>query len=344
MSRPGDDAPIFVVGNARSGTTLMRLMLSAHPRIYVCQELSFYQWASQCPAGLDGRTFLRHYFRTRSFKGARLDPSAVLADLPDPLARQNIGLALREIMRLKSAALGRVRYGDKSPENTAHLERIYADFPDARVVVMVRDPRTCVASMSRWHFASSSDLANCVTYAAARRRAWRFRDRARFVRLEDLQREPRRTMREVLDFVGEDWSEAVLDHAENRADQLDVPDRPWFGRAVTPLEQTAGQPLTLSPERIRLIETMTRQSMTVLGYKRLELERPPSGWRTLLRIASEVPATLRFWWAVIQVGRWLRDPAHWEPDDAHLATLVRRVNPSADQAVALRSEEIRSPG
>ena len=31
-------SPIFVVGTGRSGTTLLRFMLSAHPRIYITHE------------------------------------------------------------------------------------------------------------------------------------------------------------------------------------------------------------------------------------------------------------------------------------------------------------------
>ncbi len=332
MNHVTDDAPIFVVGNARSGTTIMRLMLSAHPRIYICHELTFYTWESLFPAGRNGSAFLAHYLRTKSFKRLRLDPAAVTASLPEQLARRDVGLALRQIMRLKAASLGRVRYGDKTPLNVGHLDRIYADFPNARVVVMARDPRTNVPSLSLRPFGSSSDLANCITYVGARRNAWPFRDRALIVRLEDLQREPRSVMGAVLDFVGEEWSEDVLDHVNNRVDPLDVPALDWYAHSLTPLERPTDDLSTLSPERVRLIESMTHKSMQELGYARLEMASPPSRARTALRIMSEVPEALRFWWTITRIVRRLRDPSRWGVDDARLNALVRRVNPKASHS------------
>ena len=329
MTSVADDAPIFVVGTARSGTTLMRLLLSAHPRIYICHELSFYEWASFHPKHLDGTSFLKDYFRTHNFKGLRLESAMVMENLPQRLEKPEVGLALRQIMRLKAHSVSRARYGDKSPDNIGHLRRIYADFPNARVVVMARDPRTNIPSMQRRHFASSSDLANCLTYVRARRRIWRFRDRVHIVRLEDLQRDPRKVMSEVLEFVGEEWSEDVLNHAQNRADPLDVPDEEWFARAVTPIERQAHQRPTIPSERVRLIETMTRDSMRELGYEKLDLPSGPSAARTALRILAEVPETLRFWFVVARLLRWLRDPAHWDPENPRLAVLIRGINPKA---------------
>lgn len=324
-----DGPPIFVTGNGRSGTTLMRLMLSAHPRIYICHELEFYQWASICRGDLDGMTFLSHYFRSSRFQLLRLDPEAVRANLPARLDRSDIGQALREIMRQKAASLGRARYGDKTPSNVRFLERIYADFPDAKVVVMFRDPRSNVPSLGHMPFGSRSDLANSLTYVMVRRTVWPFRDRALLVRLEDLQGDPRSVMRQVLDFVGEPWSENVLHHSTYRADRLDMQATPWFRRAAEPLERDGAPTSALSPERIRLIEVMTRQSMAELGYQRLKLDGAPSRLRTSMMILSQVPETLKFWWTVIRIVRRLRDPGRWELDDETLHALFRRLNPGA---------------
>ncbi|MFZ1798494.1 MAG: sulfotransferase, partial [Chitinophagaceae bacterium] len=38
------DEPIFVLGNPRSGTTLLRLMLNAHADICIPPECGFIQW------------------------------------------------------------------------------------------------------------------------------------------------------------------------------------------------------------------------------------------------------------------------------------------------------------
>src|SRR3546814_7662722 len=38
------DRPIFVIGNPRSGTSLLRLMLTNHPEICIAPECGFLQW------------------------------------------------------------------------------------------------------------------------------------------------------------------------------------------------------------------------------------------------------------------------------------------------------------
>ena len=44
-----DKSPIFVIGMGRSGTTLLRQMLSAHPRIHNTHEAFFYAYAQGTP-------------------------------------------------------------------------------------------------------------------------------------------------------------------------------------------------------------------------------------------------------------------------------------------------------
>src|SRR5262245_4780151 len=113
--------PIFIVGAGRSGTTLLRLMLSAHPRIYICHETSFYFWERFLPGSVSGDDFLRRFFWTFNFRWLAIDPRAVLARLPSHFPREQAGLAFEAIMRLKAASYSRVRYGDKTPAHSFAL-------------------------------------------------------------------------------------------------------------------------------------------------------------------------------------------------------------------------------
>jgi hypothetical protein len=44
MEEPGLDAPIFIVGAPRNGTTLLRNMLNRHPAITICRETVFFDY------------------------------------------------------------------------------------------------------------------------------------------------------------------------------------------------------------------------------------------------------------------------------------------------------------
>ncbi len=63
----------FVIGTGRSGTTLLRLMLSAHPRVYLTQEAHFFYEAFLRNA--TRRQYLEFYLKTPSFRWLGLDPA-----------------------------------------------------------------------------------------------------------------------------------------------------------------------------------------------------------------------------------------------------------------------------
>ncbi len=306
-----DKPPIFVVGNPRSGTTLMRVLLSAHPNIYITHEPWFYIWNSLCPDDVSGDQFLRYYFQTFSFRWLKIARSEVLKNLPPTLPRKDVHWAFREIMRLKAEALGRNRYGEKTPGETDYLKDIYEDFPDARVIVMVRDPRSTVDSTRKMVWGSKSDLANAIVYERTRRKIDKFRDRVLIVKLETLRLDPEGEMRRVLEFVGEEWDPAVLDHAANNPAPDDMPPVPWLRTASEPLVSTEMRLPNMAPERLRLIETVCRTSMSRYGYEPLELENAPGFLDTMGRIASEIPATARYAWLVARLFQKLRDPRKW---------------------------------
>src|SRR5436309_1877627 len=98
VSNP-DESPIFVVGTGRSGTTLLRQMLNAHPRIHVTHEAGFYSYTRHAPPALSASAWLERYFQTYSFAWLGLDPQVIRDELPPDLPRARIAEAYRAIMR-----------------------------------------------------------------------------------------------------------------------------------------------------------------------------------------------------------------------------------------------------
>jgi hypothetical protein len=320
-------APIFVIGTGRSGTTLLRFMLSAHPRIYISHEASFYVVEQLFPRRAPRRDFLDYYFRTPSFRWLRVDPARVVAGLPDPLPRERVPDAYAAVMREKAAQYGRVRYGDKTPSHAAHLGRIFRDFPGARVVHIVRDPRGTVQSLTRMPWASGSLAVNALFCEIERRQVARYRDRVLQIRLEDLLADPRATMGRVLDHVGEPWDDAVLDHARHLPDPNDMPPYPWLqsaaGDRVAPAAAFAG----LSPLEVRAIERTTRRIMVEFGYAPAELADEPSALAVWWERMRGIPALVRCLRSFARLARYGRDANNL--DSPRMKALWREVNPGA---------------
>ncbi len=331
-----DRSPIFLIGSGRSGTTLLRQILSAHPRIHLTHEAFFYTYEKSTPRQLTSTQWLERYFRTYSFRWLRVEREAVLSQLPQQLPRARVSEAFRAIMKAAAARHGKPRYGEKSPLNVNQLERIFADFPDARVINIMRDPRATIVSYTRVPWGSDCLAACSWTCRQQYKSLEPYFDRMHELTLEELLASPRSTLAAVLDFIGEPWDDAVLDHV-NHAPADDVPPLPWHLSALRrSLSPPSGKPplwrSVLSPEWIRIIESDNAPTMKRYGYSEAELDREPSAAARWAAIMKDVPAGFATAWRHARVlgaswKFWVRDGHVIEAEDAMNIQLQR--NPSA---------------
>jgi hypothetical protein len=188
------DRPIFIIGCARSGTTLVRLILDSHPNISAGAETKFLPELGEMVerARLDGK-----FDVTRPY---------VLELMRGFYGRLQADYMLRR---------GKRRWAEKTPGYTLHLPLIEELYPDAQYVHVIRDGRDVVAShRDRWGYraALGTALRKWRRYVTVARRFGRRLppDRYHEVRYEDLVADPEKAARELLAFLGEPWDPAVL--------------------------------------------------------------------------------------------------------------------------------------
>ncbi|MEQ1508671.1 MAG: sulfotransferase, partial [Myxococcota bacterium] len=293
-------SPIFVVGSSRSGTTLLRMMLCAHPRIHLTMESSFYLWAGLYTRWRDQDGFPPYYVRSFSYRWLQLDPGPILAELPRPFGFDDRKRMFAAVMRHQASRNGKVRFGDKTPSHSASLGAIFRDFPDARVIRMVRDPREVVSSLVKMPWASRSLITASIVTDSERRQVRKFKDRILEVKLSALIAEPKGTMEQVLAHVGEDWSDQVLDHANHRPPNDQLPPMPWFESAARPPTSTIARSKAVDPVEVRLIEALNRASMRDQGLAPASLPVEPSRFAVWWRWARDWPEFLRSTGAAIR--------------------------------------------
>lgn len=213
-------APIFVVGCQRSGTTLLRLILDAHPNISCGPETRFLADLAHVTGG-SWRRLSQYGF-------------------PKQYWHAHIAAMFDAIKRDYASRAGKSRWADKTPMYALTLPFIDRLFPTCQVVHVIRDGRDVVAShRARWgYLAALKAVRKWPRYVHTARAAGAAMtpDRYHEVRYEDLVNEPEKTLRELLAFLDEPWDQAVLSH--DRATH-DVPER--YRRLASSRRRTAGE-------------------------------------------------------------------------------------------------------
>jgi hypothetical protein len=212
------DRPIFIVGCPRSGTTLFRTMLHAHPRIAVPPETRFVMQAYLRRYNIGDltdpaqREYLARWIVEREesrFSVLRVDGDDVIRQIIE--GPPTLGSALGIVFRTYSAKNGKVRWGDKRPAYYSFIDELDNLFPDAQFVHMVRDGRACVASLKRTPWFDHEPIPCMATWMMAidcSRESGARLGRERFleVKYEDLVTAPESEIRRVCDFLEEEYA------------------------------------------------------------------------------------------------------------------------------------------
>lgn len=219
----GPPAP-FIVGVARSGTTLLRLMLDAHPEMAIPPETHFIpKVIKACDGAEDPHDAVFELLTThRRWPDYGLDANELRERLDriDPLSA---GDALRAFYDLYAEKQGKPRWGDKSPSYVRRMRRVASALPEAHFVHLVRDGRDVALSQVEVDF-GADQIADAARdwvdgIEKAQRQARRLRHYIE-VRYEDLVTEPESALRSVCEFVQLRWDPAMLAYHAGAAERM----------------------------------------------------------------------------------------------------------------------------
>ncbi len=258
---------VFVVGVARSGTSLLKALLDGHPELWVppaesmavdwCDApdpaaafLALPKYDALLPAGSDERALVEAMLRERVHPGS----GPVVA----------VRAFLEAMARVRPPQDSARRWVEKTPKHLRAVPTFLSALGrETRVVCVVRDPRAVLASQAkRWergrtpegmrHFARRWATGDVLTHDFLRRHP-----QFTAVRYEDLVAEPERVMRDVATHLDILWDDVLVQPTRGGV--------PWGGNSSF---GTEGAPAGISAVSLKRYEKELRPDV-VAGLCRL---------------------------------------------------------------------------
>lgn len=273
--------PIFIVGSARSGTTLLQYMLRSHPEISLPTSEShffipFYERRNEF-GDLNQLGNIQELLKDM-YKAHKLffdgDVHGINFD-SEKLAKEFYRMKINTVPDIISAvfqknayAEGKQRWGDKTPYYILHLETLLEMFPNAQVVHLIRDGRDCALSMleRKWdlwifnHYHAAYIWNRYVK--AGKAFGKKHPDHYFEIRYEDILDQPESSIKKLCQFLNIEFNSSVINFGKSD------------GSGKTPLLQKPLQKNNqakwknkLSKRQLATFEALASETLADCGYE-----------------------------------------------------------------------------
>jgi hypothetical protein len=268
-------APIFIGGLDNSGKTHLRLALSSHPDIVMTRRS--YMW-TRVYNRYGNLSQQENFERCLKALLSRKDVRALQPD-PERIRREfwqgepTYGRLFALLHEQYAERLGKSRWGEQEAGIEQYADEIFAAYPSARMIHMLRDPRNRYDEMLRTTpprvrlgrvGVNTSDWRQSARVAERNRQ--RYPENYLVLAYESLVSQPEDTLRKVCNFMGVDYVPAMLtlDGAISFGDGNGAGYSAELEIGVVEFRLDGSQ--ALSPREVAFMQTFARKEMTERGY------------------------------------------------------------------------------
>jgi hypothetical protein len=161
------------------------------------------------------------HWRWKEWEVDEGESRAAIEDLDEP----SLGDVIDAVFRIPMSEAGKRRWGDKTPGYATEIARIHRLFPEARFLHLIRDGRDVVSSLRKtgWHGEMSWTIAEYwATAVSTARREGRALPPGQYLEVsyERLVLDTDAALRDVCEFLGEDFEPGMLTFHGSAADRI----------------------------------------------------------------------------------------------------------------------------
>lgn len=283
----------FILGRPRTGSTLLRTLLDAHPQVCIPQEwpmlmalhrqfgkVSFWDKPQL-------QAFYRELFQKfripyweithwPQFDAAQMEQALLMCE-----GENSFETVFKVVYSQYHSAFAKsdIRlFGDKNPAYSMHAGQLARMFPDARFIHLTRDHRDQISSLLDVDF----EIPNVAVLAYRWRYLWKKINKAaagapdRFytLRYEDLVKRPAEELEKICHFLGIQFHEGTLEFHQHR-DKISKPLPPglldrYFSSLLHPVDRsrTGIYQQKLSAWQVRIANQVVGHAADEAGYGR----------------------------------------------------------------------------
>ena len=274
--------PLIIVSSGRSGTTLLRVMLTKNSKLSIPPESQFFHKAL--------RKFISYHYlgweelikivigeleSKRIFNYWDINLAPVYYEL------KNLEKSQRSLAKIiDSVYLQFLKeknpmaeiWGDKSPIHTYHLNLVHRIFPNAYYIHLIRDGRAAVNSMIERNYLNNSIDKACKRWNNSINDFRKFKakhgsDKLIEIKYENLVQNPQKELKRICDKINIPFEKQMLDPQKsiNKYGDTKLKHHKNLKNPVNTqsIDKWENQ---LSEKEKKLITTKLRKNLTILGY------------------------------------------------------------------------------
>ena len=285
--------PVFIIANPRSGSSMLRLMLTCHRELHVPPECGFVMWLRDAygdwsEASFDRLdAFLDALYQARKFETWEVPRGELRSYLLNEARPNSYSALTASVYEFHARQQGKapIRWGDKNNYYLNHIPEIRSLFPDCLFLHIVRDARDVACSYrelsereligpyapelpARVEESASDWQTNVVTIEQSFQSL--SRDDVYRVHFEDLVQDTEASLQQICAFLGVDFDPAMLAFHETNNEESLEPEATlqWKRRTLEPLDESrvGRYQSELTAHQITTVERIAREGLLLYGY------------------------------------------------------------------------------